>query len=102
MVGMQTRRSFHEKIIMLLHAEHPDACCALHYTNPLELLVATILSAQCTDERVNAITPMLFRKYPTAESLAASKQKDVEKIIKPLGFFRAKATNRMGSVRLFQ
>ncbi|MFG0240382.1 MAG: endonuclease III [Gimesia chilikensis] len=68
-------------------------CHALIHDSPFQLLVATILSAQCTDERVNATTPTLFKKYPTAAKLASSKQADVEKIVYPLGFFRAKATN---------
>ncbi|MCA9016385.1 MAG: endonuclease III, partial [Planctomycetaceae bacterium] len=71
----------------------PEPACALIHDSPFQLLVATILSAQCTDERVNATTPTLFKKYPTAARLAASKQADVEKIVYPLGFFRAKATN---------
>ncbi|WP_299461777.1 endonuclease III [uncultured Gimesia sp.] len=71
----------------------PKPACALIHDSPFQLLVATILSAQCTDERVNATTPTLFKKYPTAEKLAASQQADVEKIVYPLGFFRAKATN---------
>ncbi|QDT45089.1 Ultraviolet N-glycosylase/AP lyase [Gimesia alba] len=71
----------------------PEPECALIHDSPFQLLVATILSAQCTDERVNATTPTLFKKYPTAAKLAASKQADVEKIVYPLGFFRAKATN---------
>lgn len=72
---------------------YPDAECALVHETPFQLLVATILSAQCTDERVNAATPALFAKFPDAEHLATAKQAAVEKIVKPLGFFRAKATN---------
>ena len=84
------------KIVRGLAKTYPDAECALHHDSPFQLLVATILSAQCTDERVNAVTPKLFKKYPTPAELAASKQKDVEKIIHSLGFFRAKATNLRG------
>ena len=58
------------ELLRLLHAEYPDAACELHYTNALELLVATILSAQCTDVRVNMVTPALFAKYPTAQAFA--------------------------------
>jgi endonuclease-3 len=84
------------KICRVLEKTYSDAVCALHHKNPFELLVATILSAQCTDARVNATTPELFQKYPNAKKLAASKQEDVEAIIRPLGFFRAKATNIRG------
>jgi endonuclease-3 len=69
---------------------YPDAHCALDYTNPFELTVATILSAQCTDKRVNMVTPDLFRRYPTPAALAAADPTDVEEIIKSTGFFRAK------------
>lgn len=72
---------------------YPDAHCALHHKNAFELLVATILSAQCTDERVNKVTPQLFAKYPTSKALAAAKQEDVEKIIFSTGFYRNKAAN---------
>ena len=87
------KRKHARKIVRGLARAYPDAPCALKHISPFELLVATILSAQCTDERVNATTPALFRKYPTPEALAAAKQKDVERIIKPLGFFRAKSTS---------
>ena len=75
------------------------AKCALSHDNPFQLLVATILSAQCTDERVNVVTPVLFAKYPDAESLAIAKQRDIEKIIHSTGFFRAKAKNILGASR---
>ena len=81
------------KIVRSLTRAYPDVSCALSHQTPFQLLVATILSAQCTDERVNLVTPVLFGKYPTAESLSRSKQKDVERIIQSTGFFRAKATN---------
>ncbi len=81
------------KIVRGLTRLFPEPECALTHDSPFQLLVATILSAQCTDERVNATTPTLFKKYPTAKKLAVSKQADVEKIVHPLGFFRAKATN---------
>ena len=76
-----------------LDAAYPDAHCALDHRNAFELLVATILSAQCTDKRVNMVTPALFAKYPDARSLAAAKQEDVEELIRSAGFFRTKATN---------
>ena len=72
---------------------YPDAHCALDHRDAFELLVATILSAQCTDKRVNMVTPVLFAKYPDARALAAAKQEDVEEIIRSTGFFRNKAQN---------
>lgn len=79
-----------------LSAHYPNAHCALDFTNPYQLTVATILSAQCTDKRVNMVTPMLFERYPTPEALAAAKPEDVEEIIKSTGFFRAKAKSLIG------
>jgi endonuclease-3 len=70
---------------------YPDAHCELDFSTPFQLVVATILSAQCTDKRVNMVTPVLFSRYPTVESLARAKQEDVEEIIKSTGFFRNKA-----------
>lgn len=70
---------------------YPDAKCSLHFKNPFELSVATILSAQCTDERVNLVTPALFARFPTAEALAKGKRPEIEKLIRSTGFFRAKA-----------
>ena len=83
-------------IIKILKTVFPVAECALHHTSAFQLLVATILSAQCTDERVNQSTPELFRLYPDAAALAASTQEDVERIVRPLGFFRNKAANIRG------
>ena len=74
-----------------LKAAHPDAHCELDYRTPLELLVATILSAQCTDKRVNMVTPELFRRYPTVRALAAARQEEMEEVVKTTGFFRNKA-----------
>ena len=79
------------QIIAILKRTYPDAHCALHFTTPLQLLMATILSAQCTDERVNQVTPALFARCPDAASLAAISQKELEKIIHSTGFYRAKA-----------
>lgn len=81
------------KIIKLLEKEHPDAKIALNYSNPLELLVATILSAQCTDERVNIVTKQLFKKYRKAEDYANADLKELEQDIKSTGFYRNKARN---------
>jgi endonuclease-3 len=72
---------------------YPDAHCELDFSTPLELLVATILSAQCTDKRVNMVTPTLFARYPTAADYAAADREEVEKIIQSTGFFRAKTNS---------
>ncbi|MEM2917633.1 MAG: endonuclease III [Candidatus Bathyarchaeia archaeon] len=81
------------KIIELLEKAHPDAKIALNYTNPLELLIATILSAQCTDKRVNIVTEKLFKKYRKAEDYAKADLKELEEDIKSTGFYRNKAKN---------
>lgn len=81
------------KIIALLEKEHPDAKIALNHSNPLELLVATILSAQCTDERVNVVTRSLFKKYRRAGDYAKADLKELEREIRPTGFYRNKAKN---------
>jgi len=80
-------------VLEALQAEYPDAHCELDHTNAFELLCATILSAQCTDVRVNMVTPALFARYPDAASLAAATQEAVEAIVRTTGFFRAKAKN---------
>lgn len=94
--GKPAKQAKAMQIAAALAKSYESAECALHHKNPFELLVATILSAQCTDERVNAVTLKLFAKYPTPAALAAANQADVEKIIHSLGFFRAKATNLRG------
>jgi endonuclease III len=80
----------------LLAKEYPDAKCALDFRNPYELLVATILSAQCTDKRVNMVTPALFAKYPDADALSAAKPEELEEMIKSTGFFRNKTKSLLG------
>ena len=80
-------------IYRILTKEYPDAKCELDFNSPLELLLATVLSAQCTDVRVNAVTPVLFNRFPTLETLAAAKVSEVEEIIYSTGFFRSKAKN---------
>ena len=80
----------------LLKLEYPDAHCALDHGNPYQLGVATILSAQTTDERVNMVMPQLFERYPTPDLLARAEQGDVEEIIRTTGFFRNKAKNIIG------
>ncbi|MGB5951976.1 MAG: endonuclease III [Ornithinimicrobium sp.] len=77
----------------LLSQHYPDAQCELDFRNPFELLVATVLSAQTTDVRVNSVTPELFRRYPDALALAAAEREVIEEIIKPTGFFRAKTNS---------
>src|SRR6266478_10170092 len=92
----EAKRSRARRIIRELKKSYPDAKIALDFGNPLELLVATILSAQCTDERVNMVTPALFRKYPTARELARARTPSLEKEIRSTGFFRAKARSLLG------
>ena len=85
-----------KKINEKLAEVFPDAKCELNFKNPLELLVATVLSAQCTDKRVNQVTPELFKKYPTVEKLASAPRTDLEDVIKSTGFYRNKATSIQG------
>jgi len=80
-------------IIGLLKKNYPHAECALHHSTPFQLLIATILSAQCTDARVNMVTPVLFKEYPDEKSLAAAPIEHIEKIIHSTGFYKAKAKN---------
>jgi endonuclease-3 len=87
------------RILDLLEQAHPEARCALDYRNPFELSVATILSAQCTDERVNQVTPVLFSRFPTPAALAEAPLPEVEGIIRSTGFFRAKARSIVGFAR---
>jgi len=85
------------EVIRRLEGEYPDARIALDYSNSLELLVAVILSAQCTDEMVNRVTPALFARYRTAEDYAGAGKEQLEREIKPTGFFRSKAKNIIGA-----
>jgi endonuclease-3 len=92
-----------ERIVELLKRTYPGARCSLDYANPLELLVATILSAQCTDERVNTVTRELFRKYGTAEDYAKVPQEVLEQEVRSTGFFRNKAKSiRAAAARIVQ
>lgn len=86
-------------VIRLLRRHYPEARTALEYRNPLEILVATILAAQCTDERVNRITPGLFRKYPSAEALAGADRAELEGDVRSAGFFRNKAKSIVGAAK---
>ena len=88
------------KIIELLEKEYPKAKTALHYTSPLEILIATILSAQCTDKRVNVVTKSLFKKYKTAEDYANADLGELEEDVRSTGFYRNKAKNIKRSGRM--
>src|SRR5579862_6227816 len=89
--SLEARTARTKKIIAALHGAYPTAHCELNFSNPLELLVATILSAQCTDKRVNIITESLFKKYRSAEDFAKADLSELEQEIKTTGFFRNKA-----------
>jgi len=88
-----------KKILATLDEMYPGVTCALHHTNAWELLVATILSAQCTDKRVNMVTPGLFRKYPTIQDFASAKQEELAQDIRSTGFFNNKARSVIGAAR---
>src|SRR6266487_3041476 len=88
------------KIIRELKSAYPDAKCTLNHTNPFELLIATILSAQCTDERVNIVTADLFRKYRKPEDYLKVSEKELQKDIRTTGFFRNKTKSIQGTARV--
>lgn len=92
----KARRERAAEIFQILEKEYPEAETALNHENPFQLAVATILSAQCTDERVNMVTPELFRRFPDPEALAEAPLEEVEEIIHSTGFFRNKARNIVG------
>jgi endonuclease-3 len=85
-----------EAVLALLGEHYPEAHCSLDFHDPLQLLISTILSAQCTDERVNQVTPDLFRKYPSAKAFAAAPIEQLETDVKSTGFYRNKAKNIKG------
>lgn len=87
------------EIIRRLHAAYPDARCSLDYADAFQLLVATILSAQCTDERVNMVTPALFARFPTPAAMAEASTEDLETLIKSTGFYHNKAKSIQGAAR---
>ncbi len=93
------RRRRLQQILDALDARYPNVTCALHHKDAWQLLVATILSAQCTDERVNMVTPGLFKKYPTMRDLAAADEREVAMDIRSTGFFNNKAKNIVGAAR---
>lgn len=88
------------EILARLKRLYPDATCSLTYETPVQLLVATILSAQCTDERVNLVTPTLFRRFPDAEALAAAPREELETLVRSTGFYRNKAKNIQGACQM--
>lgn len=88
------------EILIRLKRLYPEAPCTLNYETPVQLLVATILSAQCTDERVNLVTPELFRRFPDAPAMAAANVEEIEKLIRSTGFYRNKAKNIQGACRM--
>ncbi len=87
------------KILDILETAHPEAECALHHQGAFQLVVATILSAQCTDQRVNLVTPALFARYPTPAALAEAQASELEETIRSTGFFRSKAKSLIGCAR---
>jgi endonuclease-3 len=96
----QKKRDRARQVLKLLIKEYPDARCELDFKTPLDLLVATILSAQCTDKRVNAVTKTLFKKYRTPSDYLALSQQQLEQEIRSTGFFRNKSKNRLGACRV--
>ncbi|HEY9621183.1 MAG TPA: endonuclease III [Crinalium sp.] len=88
------------EILVRLKRLYPDATCSLNYETPVQLLVATILSAQCTDERVNMVTPELFRRFPDAYAMASAEPQDIETLVRSTGFYRNKAKNIQGACRM--
>jgi len=100
--SLAARQTRTKVILKTLKRYYPEATCALHHSNPLELLAATILSAQCTDVRVNMVTKDLFQKYRSAKDYAEARPADLEQSIKSLGFFRAKAKSLKGMGQALQ
>jgi len=94
--SLARRRERVAEILGRLHAEYPGARCSLDHEDAFQLLAATILSAQCTDERVNEVTPRLFARWPTPEDLAGARPEEVEEVIRPTGFFRNKTKSLLG------
>lgn len=100
--ALEDRTKRVEAIAFALDKEFPDARCALHYNTPEQLLFATILSAQCTDERVNMVTPVLFKKFPSSKELSKAKPSEVEKIIYSTGFYKNKTKSLIGAAKAIQ
>ncbi len=93
------KRERAQAVVELLAEEYPAAQCELDYRDPWELLVATVLSAQCTDVRVNQVTPGFFKRWPDPASLAAANLGEIEEVVRPTGFFRNKARSLQGAAR---
>jgi endonuclease-3 len=96
------RRQKARRMLAILRQTYPQARCALHFANPFQLLVATILSAQCTDVQVNRVTPALFARYPDSSALAAADLQEVEELVRSTGFFRNKARSLVGCARMLE
>ena len=94
------RKDIAEFAVEQLKLDYPEAICSLDAENPVQLIIATRLSAQCTDARVNLVTPKLFAKYPTLEDYAAAKLEDVEEIVRPCGFYHMKAKDIIGMAQM--
>ncbi|MCU0569676.1 MAG: endonuclease III [Oculatellaceae cyanobacterium Prado106] len=97
-LGSKKQRAL--EILQRLKHLYPDAKCSLDYETPVQLLIATILSAQCTDERVNKVTPELFRQYPNADAIANADLSDIEALVRSTGFYRNKAKNIQAACRM--
>ncbi len=94
------RKEIAEFAVEQLKKDYPDAICSLDAENPVQLIIATRLSAQCTDARVNLVTPKLFAKYPALEDYASAKLEDVEEIVRPCGFYHMKAKDIIGMAKM--
>lgn len=94
------RKEIAEFAVEQLRLDYPEAICSLDAENPVQLIIATRLSAQCTDARVNLVTPKLFEKYPTLEDYAAANIEDVEDIVRPCGFYHMKARDIIGMAQM--
>lgn len=96
---LAARKQRANEVLVRLKRRYPNATCTLNYQTPVQLLVATILSAQCTDERVNQVTPALFARFPDAPALAAADLEELENLVKSTGFYRNKARHIQGACR---
>jgi len=100
--SVEAKSKWVDQVAHILDREFPDAKCALHHESPEQLLFATILSAQCTDERVNKVTPALFAQFPTSKELAKAKLPVIEKLIGSINFFRNKSKSLIGAAQMIQ
>ena len=95
----EQKRDRAKEILKQLRSVYPEAKCALNFSNPMELLVATVLSAQCTDKRVNIVTPALFKKYPDVGAFAHAQKPELKKLIQSTGFYKNKAKSILGAAK---